>query len=213
MRSTFADRTEAGERLADLLEERGVTADLVVGVPRGGLPVAAVVAERLGVPLDIVSARKIGAPWNEELAIGAVASDGSTWLNEELIRSAGVDETYIERARRRERAAARDRVRRYRDDAQAVDLAGKQVVLVDDGVATGATTLACLAALEAAGAARVTLAVPVAPADTVETLTAAADEVVCVETPVQFGSVGRFYRTFGQVTDEEARGYLGSHAR
>ncbi|MFC7068770.1 phosphoribosyltransferase [Halobaculum lipolyticum] len=204
----FENRTEAGERVADLVERRGVEADVVVSVPRGGLPVGRVVADRLGVPLDVVSARKIGAPWNEELAIGAVASDGSTWLNDDLIREAGVETAYLERTRRRERAAARDRVRRYREGRDAVDLAGKRVLLVDDGVATGATTLACLAALEAAGAASVVVAVPVAPADTLQQLSAAADEVLCVETPVVFGAVGRFYRSFDQVSDDEARSYL-----
>lgn len=204
----FENRTEAGERVADLVERRGVEADVVVAVPRGGLPVGRVVADRLGVPLDVVSARKIGAPWNDELAVGAVASDGSTWLNDDLVREAGVEDAYIERARRRERAAARDRVRSYREGSDAVDLAGERVLLVDDGVATGATTLACLAALEAAGADAVVVAVPVAPADTIQQLSTAADEVLCVETPVVFGAVGRFYRSFDQVSDEEARSYL-----
>ncbi|QZX99070.1 phosphoribosyltransferase [Halobaculum rubrum] len=208
----FDNRTDAGERLADLLVERGVEADVVLAVPRGGLPLGRVVADRLGVPLDIVSARKIGAPWNPELAIGAVASDGSAWLNDELIAQSGIDDGDVADRREREREAARERVDEYRGDRPPMDLTGKRVVVVDDGVATGATMHACLRQVAAAGADRVVLAVPVAPPDTLRDLESEADEVVCVETPSQFGAVGRFYRTFDQVTDEQARSYLSTDA-
>lgn len=204
----FRNRTDAGEQLADLLVERGVTADIVLAVPRGGLPVGRAVADRLEVPLDIVSARKIGAPWNPELAIGAVASDGSFWLSEELIADTGIGEQYIAERREREREAAREKVDRYRGDRPPLELAGKRVVIVDDGVATGATMHACLRQIAAADADRVVLAVPVAPPDTLDRLAGEVDDVVCVETPSAFGAVGRFYRVFDQVTDEQARSYL-----
>jgi len=208
----FDNRIDAGERLADLLVERGVEADIVLAVPRGGLPLGRVVADRLGVPLDIVSARKIGAPWNPELAIGAVASDGSVWLNDELIAQSGIDDEYVADGREREREAARERVDKYRGDRPPLDLTGKRVVVVDDGVATGATMHACLRQVASAGAERIVLAVPVAPPDTLERLEADADDAVCVESPSQFGAVGRFYRTFDQVTDEQARSYLSTDA-
>ncbi|MFC6784671.1 phosphoribosyltransferase [Halobaculum halobium] len=204
----FDNRTDAGERLAALLTEREIEADIVLAVPRGGLPAGRAVADRLAVPLDIVSARKIGAPWNAELAVGAVASDGSVWLNDALIDQAGIDDDYIDDQRERERAAARQRVDSYRGDRPPLDLDGKRVVVVDDGIATGATMRACLRQIAAAGADRIVLAVPVAPPDTLEQLEACVDELVCVEAPADFGAVGRFYRAFDQVTDEQARSYL-----
>jgi len=204
----FADRADAGRRLADALEERDIAGDVVLAVPRGGLPVGRVVADRLDTPLDIVAARKIGAPWNPELAIGAVASDGTVWLNDALVRDLGVDDDYIEEQTRIERENARAKVDRYRGDRPPLDLHGKTVVIVDDGVATGATTLACIAAARNAGAARVILAVPVAPPETVSRLETAADSVVTVETPRGFGAVSQHYRNFPQVSDSEAKTYL-----
>ncbi|GAA0202924.1 phosphoribosyltransferase [Halobaculum roseum] len=204
----FEDRNDAGDRVADLLAERGVEADIVLAVPRGGLPVGRAVADRLEVPLDIVSARKIGAPWNPELAIGAVAGDGSVWLNEELIAEAGIGDEYVSERREHEREVAREKVDRYRGDRPPLELAGKRVVVVDDGVATGATMHACLRQIVAADADRIVLAVPVAPPDTLARLAAEVDDVVCVEIPSSFGAVGQFYRTFDQVTDDDARSYL-----
>ncbi|MFB6129247.1 MAG: phosphoribosyltransferase [Salinigranum sp.] len=204
----FADRTEAGRLLADRLASRGVEADVVLAIPRGGLPVGRAVADGLGVPLDVVVATKLGAPGNPELAVGAVAGDGSVWLNEELVESLGVSEDYLERAREEEAAAAREKVAQYRGGKPVPDLAGERVVVVDDGLATGATAIACLRQVRAADAARVTLAVPVAPPDSVDRVRGECDEVVAVETPSAFGAVGRFYRDFDQVTDEEAIAYL-----
>jgi len=208
----FADRTEAGRRLAALLREREVTPDIVLAVPRGGLPVGRAVADEFDVPLDIVAAKKLGAPGNPELAIGAVAHDGSSWLNEDLVVRLGVDDTYVERERERAAETALEKVERYRAGRPPLDLAGKRVVVVDDGVATGATTRACLRAVRNTGADRVTLAVPVGPPDSIRELESEADEVVCVERPRAFGAVGQFYRQFGQVTDEEAMAYLESEA-
>jgi predicted phosphoribosyltransferase len=204
----FSDRIDAGQRLAGLLVERGVDADVVLAIPRGGLPVGRAVADTLDAPLDVVAARKLGAPGNAELAIGAVAADGTVWLNDPLLAELGIEEPYVEDAIERERGVAEEKLERYRAGRPPLDLQGARVVLVDDGVATGATTIACLRQIRAAGAARVVLAVPVGPPDTVARLEQEADEVVCVATPSQFGAVGRFYDSFAQVSDEEAMTYL-----
>jgi predicted phosphoribosyltransferase len=209
----FDDRTDAGRRLADRLAERGVAADVVLAIPRGGLPAGRAVADALGAPLDVVVARKVGAPHNPELALGAAASDGTVWLNDDLIDRLGVDRRYIDRETDREREAAAEKERRYREGRPLLDLAGARVVVVDDGAATGATAMACLRRAHAAGAAHVTLALPVAPPDTVESLHAEADEVVVVHAPESFGAVGRFYRDFDQVSDAEARSYLAADPR
>mgnify|MGYP006274653537 CR=1 FL=1 len=204
----FDDRADAGRQLADLIEGHDVEADLVLAIPRGGLPVGRAVADALAVPLDIVAARKLGAPGNPEFAIGAVASDGTVFLNDEYIDQLGVDESYVDDAIERERAAAQEKVDRYRGERPPLDLHDKTVVVVDDGVATGATTIACLRQIRAAGAARVVLAVPVGPPDTIERLGAEADEILCVETPPSFMAVGQFYASFTQVSDDEAMRYL-----
>ncbi|MFW5948264.1 MAG: phosphoribosyltransferase [Halolamina sp.] len=209
----FTDRTDAGRQLAARLEEQDVRADLVLAIPRGGLPVGRVVADSLGVPLDVVAARKIGAPGNPELAIGAVGSDGGVWLNEALIGVLGVDEATLEERIDHERASARATVERYRGDRTPLDLDGKRVVLVDDGAATGATTIACLRQLGDAGVAAVVVAVPVAPAGTIEKLEREADAVICVETPGRFQAVGQFYDDFEQVSDEQATAYLATEER
>jgi predicted phosphoribosyltransferase len=204
----FDDRADAGRQLADLIEGHDVEADIVLAIPRGGLPVGRAVADALAVPLDIVAARKLGAPGNPEFAIGAVASDGTVFLNDEYIDQLGVDESYVDDAIERERAAAQEKVDRYRSERPPLDLHDKTVVVVDDGVATGATTIACLRQIRAAGAARVVLAVPVGPPDTIERLGAEADEILCVETPPSFMAVGQFYASFTQVSDDEAMRYL-----
>ncbi|WP_276259080.1 phosphoribosyltransferase [Haloglomus litoreum] len=205
----FQDRTDAGEQLADRLTARGVEADLVLAIPRGALPVARPVADRLDVPLDIIAAKKMGMPGNEEFAIGAATSDGSVWLNDGIIERHGVGEAYIAAERERAAETAREKLAKYRGDRPAPDLAGKRVVVVDDGVATGATARACLRQVRGAGAERVVLAVPVGPPESLSDLESEADEVIAVEEPAHFGAVGSFYRDFGQVSDEEARQYLG----
>ncbi|WP_433634558.1 phosphoribosyltransferase [Halomicrococcus sp. NG-SE-24] len=204
----FTDRRDAGEQLATLLEERGVDADIVLAVPRGGLPVGRVVADRLDAPLDIVVAKKMGAPQNPELAIGAVGADGSAWVNDGIVENLSVSEEYVERERERQAEAAREKAETYRGGRPTPDLSGRRVLVVDDGIATGATIIACLRQVRNDDAAHVTLAAPVGSPTSVERLRAEADEVVCVDTPPGFGAVGEFYRRFDQVSDEQARSYL-----
>lgn len=210
-RRRFKDRTEAGERLGTALRERDIDVELVLAIPRGGLPLGRAVADALGVPLDIAVASKIGAPGNPEYAIGAVASDGTVWRNETAISNTRTDEAYFEQEREREAVKAREKADRYRRGRPAHDVAGKTVAVVDDGLATGATVRACLAMLREAGVERIVLAVPVGPPDTVRELSEIADEVVCLETPSHFGGVGQFYERFDQVTDEEAMAYLSEN--
>jgi predicted phosphoribosyltransferase len=204
----FQDRTDAGDQLAALLDERGVEADLVVGIPRGALPVARPAADRLDAPLDVVVARKMGAPDNPELAIGAVASDGSVWTNEELIDSLGVTRQYLERERDRAAAAAREKLERYRGTDEPPEVEGTRVLVVDDGVATGATARACLRQVRDGGADYVGLAVPVGPPDSLSALEADAEEIHALDRPREFRAVGTHYHDFGQVSDTEARAYL-----
>lgn len=204
----FDDRTDAGEQLATAVTERDVDADVVLAIPRGGLPLGRIVADELGVALDVVVAKKIGAPGNPELAIGAVSSDGSVWRNKEIISQLSVNDAYLETQQEEVATAAREKAEQYRAGRDEIDLEGKRVVVVDDGVATGATTRACLRRVNNAGAAYVMLAVPVGPPEAIESLRDEADEVVCVETPSWFSAVGQFYQTFGQVPDSEAMQYL-----
>lgn len=203
----FPDRTTAGERLAEELVSRGVEADVVLAVPRGGLPLGRAVADRLDAPLDIVAAKKLGAPGNPELAIGAAAADGNLYRNEDLIARLGVSDDYVEAERDAAAETVREKEATYRS-GDPVDLEGKRVVVVDDGLATGATAMACIGKVRDAGAARVVLAVPVGARDSIEEAREAADEVVVLEAPARFGAVGRHYADFSQVTDEEAMSYL-----
>ena len=202
----FQNRTDAGRQLAEHLERQGVTADLVLGIPRGAMPVARPVADALGADLDIVVAQKMGAPDNPELAVGAAASDGSAYLNDDLVARLGVDDEYLERERAKEAENARDKARTYRK--RPPELAGRRVVVVDDGVATGATAVACLRQVRDAGASYLALAVPVGPPDSIDELRREADDVFALETPRDFRAVGAHYRDFGQVSDEEAMSYL-----
>ena len=204
----FRDRTEAGERLAEELADRDVDPDVVLAIPRGGLPLGRAVADALDAPLDVVVAKKIGAPGNPEYAIGAVTSDGSVWRNEGAIADLNVDDEYFEYRCEEETAHARKKARRYRRDRAGPNLAGRTVVVVDDGVATGSTVKACLEQVRDTGARRVVLAVPVGPPETVTELKTLADEVVCSHTPKSFFGVGQFYEHFDQVSDEEAIAYL-----
>ncbi|WP_408957335.1 phosphoribosyltransferase [Natrinema sp. 74] len=204
----FDDRTDAGKRLAADLERRGVQADVVLGIPRGALPVARPVADALDADLDVVVARKMGAPGNPEVALGAVASDGSVWYNDDLIDRVGASEKYIKEVRAEEADNAREKADRYRETDGVPDLRGKRALVVDDGVATGATATACLRQVRETGADWIALAVPVGSPRAVDALEREADAVIALQTPADFRAVGQYYRTFGQVTDTEAIEYL-----
>ncbi|MGJ3263396.1 MAG: phosphoribosyltransferase [Salinarimonas sp.] len=201
----FKDRTDAGRRLAQALAAHAGEGTIVLALPRGGVPVAAEVARALGAPLDLVMVRKIGAPGHAEYGIGAVVDgrDPQVVIDEETARMAGADAAYLEDTKSRELAEIERRRRAYLGDREPLDVAGRTVIVVDDGVATGSTAKAALRALKKAGAARRILAVPVAPIETVEALRAEADEVVALTTPYPFHAVGLYYEDFDQTTDEE----------
>lgn len=199
----FNDRLDAGRRLAKRLSAMNLSNPVVQGVPRGGVVVAYEVSRALGAPLDVVISRKIGAPGNPELAIGAVAQDGTLVVDQALVRALGVDEDYLSEEAARQQEEITRRLNRYRQGLPAVDVSGATVIVVDDGIATGATVLAALRGLRAADAGRIILAVPVAPPDTLERLASEADDIVCLATPEPFYAVGQFYRHFEQTSDEE----------
>jgi len=209
--SLFRDRREAGRRLAARLKKLPTGPDpLVLALPRGGVPVAYEVAAALDLPLDVFLVRKLGLPGHEELAMGAIASGGVRVLNDEVVGYFGVGDDVLRAVEARERRLLETRERLYRGERPAPAIAGHSVLVVDDGLATGSTMKAAVAALRQEGAARVLVAVPVAPADTVEALSRTADEVIAVETPEPFEGVGRWYRDFSQTTDEEVRSLLAA---
>ncbi|MEV0192012.1 alpha/beta family hydrolase [Kitasatospora purpeofusca] len=202
-RTRFTDRTDAGRRLAARLAHVRGPGTVVVALPRGGVPVAAEVAAALAAPLDICVIRKLGLPHQPELGMGAIGEDGVRVLNEQVLRPAGVTPAQLAAVEARERVELERRARRYRGDRPAVDLRGRTVVVVDDGVATGSTARAACLIVRARGARRVVLAVPVAPEDWTDRLGDVADELVCVGTPSPFFAIGEFYADFSQTGDGE----------
>ncbi|MFG0273768.1 MAG: phosphoribosyltransferase [Phycisphaerales bacterium] len=213
MAGRYHDRAEAGRVLAAALRDRSDLAGaMVLALPRGGAPVAASVAAALGATLDVALVRKLGAPGREELALGAIASGGALHRNERIIGALGVDEATLALVIEREREELRRRERAYRGDRPAFEVQGCTVVLVDDGLATGATMLAAAEAMRAAGAARIVVAVPVGSPEAVDKVASvtAVDEVVCPLQPTGFLGVGQWYDTFGQVTDDEVRAAIGA---
>ena len=209
VRLPFADRADAGrqlgDRLAELLGPLDPEAGVVLGLPRGGVVVAAEVARRLALPLDAFVVRKLGLPWHPELAMGAIASGGVVVRNEAVIIRARVGPDAVAEVVAAERAELERRERAYRGDRPPLSPAGRVALVVDDGLATGATARAALRAVRAQGPARVVLAVPVAPRDATATLGADCDELVCLAQPRPFGAVGRHYRDFAATTDDEVR--------
>ncbi|TCP12475.1 putative phosphoribosyltransferase [Crenobacter luteus] len=198
----FNDREHAARMLAArLVPAYGTSCPLVLAIPRGAVPMARILADALGGDCDVVLVRKLGAPLQPELAIGAVDEAGRVFVND-FARQTGADDAYLAEQTKRELARIRERRRRY-TGGRRPDVAGRTVIVVDDGLATGATMIAALSALRPQRPARLVCAVPVAPPDTLATVSRYADEVVCLEAPPAFQAVGQFYRDFPQVDDDE----------
>jgi putative phosphoribosyl transferase len=208
-RLPFRDRVEAGDALGSALRARLAGQRVaVLGLPRGGVPVAAQVATALDAPLDVFVVRKLGAPGHPELAVGAIAGGGVRVLNHEVVSHLRVDDDALERVTQQERAELQRREHAYRGDRPPVDVAGRTAVIVDDGLATGATVLAAVAAVRALEPDRVVVAVPVGAPDACHRVAQVADDVVCLHAPRRFGAVGAFYRDFRQTTDDQVQRLL-----
>lgn len=199
----FVDRVDAGRKLATKLEHLRDEPVVVLGLPRGGVPVAFEVAAALGAPLDVIVVRKLGVPFQPELGMGAIGEDGTRVINDEIVRLAGVSERQLAEVESLERAELERRALRFRGDRPRVPLAGRTAVVVDDGIATGSTARAACQVARAHGASRVVLAVPVAPPGWTSRFSGDADEFVCLDTPEPFYAIGQFYVDFSQTSDAE----------
>jgi putative phosphoribosyl transferase len=209
MEKPLKDRAEAGRLLAEKLTAYANREDVIVlGLPRGGVPVAFEIAKRLKAPLDVFVVRKLGVPWQEELAMGAIATGGVRVLNDDVVKAYAISEEEITSVEAKEQKELERRERAYRGDRPALDVRGRTVLLVDNGIATGTTMRAGLAALRKLQPARIVVAVAVAPQSTYEELKAEADEVVCILTPEAFFAISMWYERFAQTTDEEVRDLL-----
>src|SRR5213595_928727 len=214
MERAFPNRAEAGRQLAEKLENYVDRSDVVVlGLPRGGVPVAYEVAQRLGAPLDVFVVRKLGVPGFEELAAGAIASGGVRVLNEDVMRAIPYADVAIQAVTAKETAELQRREQIYREGRPSPELRDRIVILVDDGLATGATMRAAVKALRQRGAAKIVVAVPVGPPDTCHEIEEQTDETICLSTPEFFQAVGQYYEDFSQTTDEDVRELLTSAAR
>lgn len=211
-RRYFYNRRDAGRQLAARLHAKyhGCKDTLVLGLARGGVPVAYEVARALSLPLDVLIIRKLGLPSHRELAMGAIASGGVRVINEEVLRHLTIPDEVVEEVAAAEQRELERRELEYRGDRKPVELCGKTVIVVDDGLATGASMRAAVLALRQRQVAQVIVAVPVGPPESCRCLAAEADEIVCLCTPPDFGAVGEVYDDFSQTTDEEVQALLGS---
>ncbi|WP_442576800.1 phosphoribosyltransferase [Microbacterium sp. F51-2R] len=212
MQAAFRDRTEAGRLLAARLSPFAAEHPVVLGLPRGGVPVAFEVAAALSAPLDVIVVRKLGVPDQPELAMGAIGENGVRVVDDHILRITGVQPREVDRVEQRERAELERRVARYRGDRARVSLQGRVVILVDDGIATGSTARAACRVARALGASRIVLAAPVGPPDVAQRVADDADEVICVSQPEDFSAVGSAYQEFAQTSDEEVEQLLAEGA-
>lgn len=212
MVNRFKDRTDGGRRLAGLLAHLRDQNPIVLGLPRGGLPVAYEVAHALKAPLDVLNVRKLGVPWHEELAMGAIATGGVRVLNNDVIMAAGITKTTLEEATDFQRLELDRRERLYRSGRRAPELRGRTVILVDDGIATGATVRAAIAVVRAQKPAHLVLAVPVAQSSVATEIARDVDEFVCVMRPGDLYAIGVWYDHFPQLTDQEVQAILARAA-
>lgn len=200
----FKDRHDAGEKLSTLLLEFQNSKDtLILGLPRGGVVTAAAVAKKLHLPLDITCPRKIGAPFNPELAIGAVTETGQSIFNWPLIEQLGVPQSYLKQETENETKRAQHRLHQFRKDLPPRQIAGKNIILIDDGLATGATMKAAINSVKNEHPKSIIVAIPVSPIDTLEEIKPLVDQVICIASPSFFQAVGQFYEFFDQTDDEE----------
>ena len=211
MTKIFRNRSEAGKLLAQSLSAYANSSEvLVLGLPRGGVPVAFEVAKALKVPLDICLVRKLGVPGHKELAMGAIASGDVIFINEDVVQSLGISQKDIERVIATERRELKRRERVYRSGQSAPNIQGKTIILIDDGIATGSTIRAAFATLRQQQPQKIVLAIPVAPAKACHSLKAEVDELVCLFTPEWFCAIGLWYEDFAQTSDEQVRQLLAS---
>src|SRR5947207_8456845 len=214
MERAFSNRAEAGRQLTEKLDKYAGRKDVIVlGLPRGGVPVAYEVAKRLRAPLDVFIVRKLGVPGFEELAAGAIASGGVRVLNEEVMRAIPYADEAIESVTERETVELERREQIYREGRPSPELRDRVVILVDDGLATGATMRAAVKALRQRGVAQIVVAVPVGPPDTCREIEQEADETICLSTPPFFQAVGQYYEDFSQTSDEDVRELLSQAAQ
>jgi putative phosphoribosyl transferase len=201
----FRDRVDAGRQLAEVVRDAGIerSDSVVLGLPRGGVPVAFEVALALGAPLDVIVVRKLGVPFQPELAMGAIGEDGVRVENEEVVASGALRSVDLDLVERRERAELQRRARQYRGDRTRLDLRGRSAIIVDDGIATGSTARAACQVARAQGASRIVLAVPVASRAAVTALRDVCDEMLVVAVPDPFYAVGEWYRDFSPTSDDE----------
>lgn len=205
----FLDRQDAGQQLANKLTDfKNKPNTVILGLPRGGVVVAAVIAKQLALPLDIIIPRKIGAPTNPELAIGAITEDGQMIINQPIIDNLAIPPGYINQEANKQKHEAIRRLKLYREDRQPLNLKNRTVILVDDGVATGATMRAAILSVKNKKASQIILAAPVIAYDTLQALSREVDQVIYLDAPFFFGAVGAFYQNFAQTSDEEVIGIM-----